>query len=56
MIDLYTASTPNGWKASVTLEELKMPYGVHEIKLSKGGQKSESFFDHESERPHPRHC
>ena len=43
MIDLYTASTPNGWKASVALEELKMPYEVHEIKLSEGGQKSERF-------------
>ncbi|MBL6952866.1 MAG: glutathione S-transferase N-terminal domain-containing protein [Alphaproteobacteria bacterium] len=43
MIDLYTASTPNGWKASVTLEELEMPYEVHEIKLSEGDQKTESF-------------
>ena len=43
MIDLYTASTPNGWKASVTLEELDLPYEVHEIKLSEGGQKTESF-------------
>ena len=43
MIDLYTASTPNGWKASVTLEELGLPYEVHEIKLSEGGQKTESF-------------
>ena len=22
MIDLYTAATPNGWKASVALEEM----------------------------------
>jgi hypothetical protein len=43
MIDLYTASTPNGWKASVTLEELELPYEVHEIKLSEGDQKTESF-------------
>ena len=27
MIDLYTAATPNGWKASVTLEELGIDYG-----------------------------
>jgi GSH-dependent disulfide-bond oxidoreductase len=28
MIDLYTASTPNGWKASVMLEEIEMPHTV----------------------------
>ena len=33
MIDLYTASTPNGWKASVALEELALPYSVHPLKL-----------------------
>ncbi|MDA1098529.1 MAG: glutathione S-transferase N-terminal domain-containing protein [Proteobacteria bacterium] len=43
MIDLYTASTPNGWKASVTLEELGIPYAVHAINLSEGEQKTESF-------------
>ncbi|RLA42749.1 MAG: glutathione S-transferase, partial [Gammaproteobacteria bacterium] len=31
MIDLYTASTPNGWKASVTLEELDLSYKVHAL-------------------------
>ncbi len=39
MIDLYTSATPNGWKASVTLEELEVPYEVHPIQLSKGEQK-----------------
>jgi len=34
MIELYTASTPNGWKASVTLEELQLPYNVHALELS----------------------
>jgi len=43
MIDLYTSGTPNGWKASVTLEELELPYTVHAIDLSKGDQKTESF-------------
>jgi glutathione S-transferase len=43
MIDLYTASTPNGWKASVTLEELALPYTVHAIDLAAGEQKSEAF-------------
>jgi glutathione S-transferase len=43
MIDLYTSATPNGWKASVTLEELGLPYEVHAIELSKGTQKEPWF-------------
>jgi glutathione S-transferase len=43
MIDLYTASTPNGWKVSITLEELSMPYKVKEIDLIRGDQKKKSF-------------
>jgi len=43
MIDLYTASTPNGWKVSVALEELALPYTVHAVDLSKGEQKTEAF-------------
>jgi GSH-dependent disulfide-bond oxidoreductase len=43
MIDLYTSPTPNGWKASVTLEELGMPYEVHPIDLSSGGQKQPDY-------------
>lgn len=39
MIDLYTAATPNGHKASVTLEELGLPYEVRAVDLSKGEQK-----------------
>ena len=44
-IDLYTASTPNGWKASVTLEELEIPYEVHPIDFSKETQKEEWFLE-----------
>ncbi|MFL2843981.1 MAG: glutathione S-transferase family protein [Alphaproteobacteria bacterium] len=43
MIDLYTASTPNGWKVSITLEELNIPYNVIPIDLIKGEQKEKSF-------------
>jgi glutathione S-transferase len=43
MIDLYTSPTPNGWKASVTLEELALPYEVHPIDLSSGAQKKPDF-------------
>ena len=43
MIDLYTASTPNGWKASIMLEELGVPYEVHKISLSDGDQKKPDY-------------
>jgi glutathione S-transferase len=39
MIELFTASTPNGWKASITLEELGEAYKVRPISLSAGEQK-----------------
>jgi glutathione S-transferase/GST-like protein len=39
MIELYTAETPNGWKASIALEELALPYTVRPISLSKNEQK-----------------
>ena len=43
MIDLYTAPTPNGWKVSVLLEELGMPYHVRAIDLTKLEQKEPWF-------------
>lgn len=43
MIDLYTAPTPNGHKASVTLEELGLEYTIHAVDLSKNKQKEEWF-------------
>ena len=43
MIDLYTASTPNGWKASVALEELGLPYEVHPIDLMTGEQREADY-------------
>jgi glutathione S-transferase len=43
MIDLYTSPTPNGWKASVTLEEMGLPYEVHAIALGKQEQKEPWF-------------
>lgn len=43
MIDLYTASTPNGWKASVMLEELELPYEVKALDLSNLDQKQAWF-------------
>lgn len=43
MITLYTAATPNGHKASVTLEELGLPYTVKALNLMKGEQKQPEF-------------
>jgi len=43
MIDLYTASTPNGWKASVALEEMGLEYTAHAVNLMKGEQKQPEF-------------
>ena len=43
MIDLYTAPTPNGWKASVTLEELGLPYQTRAVNLAKNEQKEPWF-------------
>jgi glutathione S-transferase len=39
MITLYTSATPNGWKASITLEELGLDYKVHHIHMDKQEQK-----------------
>lgn len=43
MIDLYTWATPNGWKASVTLEELGLPYTVHPIDITTNAQKDPAY-------------
>ena len=43
MIELYTSPTPNGYKTSVALEELEIPYNVHFINLMSGDQKKPEF-------------
>jgi glutathione S-transferase/GST-like protein len=43
MIELYTAPTPNGWKASIMLEEVGLPYEVRPINLLSGEQKEDWF-------------
>ena len=42
-IILYTAPTPNGWKASITLEEMGLPYEVKHLNFGEAEQKSASF-------------
>ena len=43
MIELYTAATPNGWKATITLEELGLPYRLHAVDLTKREQDTAEF-------------
>lgn len=43
MIDLYSAATPNGYKISIALEELGLPYALHALDLSQGEQKRPEF-------------
>ena len=43
MITLYTSPTPNGWKASITLEEMGLDYTVKAIDLAKGEQKEDWY-------------
>ena len=43
MIDLYTSATPNGWKVTIAMEELELPYKLHTVNLSAGEQHSNEF-------------
>lgn len=41
-INLYTAGTANGFKITIFLEELGLPYKTHALDLSADEQKQES--------------
>ena len=43
MIELFTADTPNGWKISIMLEEIKLDYKVTKINLCEGEQHEAVF-------------
>lgn len=43
MITLYTAPTPNGWKVSIALEELELPYETRVLDLGAKEQKEDWF-------------
>ncbi len=43
MIDLYTAGTPNGYKISIALEELNLPYRLQTLDILKNVQKEPWF-------------
>lgn len=43
MIDLYTWTTPNGFKARIALEEMDLEYRLHPVNLGKGEQHEPGF-------------
>ena len=43
MIDLYTDSSPNGFKATIALEELALPYRLHHVRIGAGEHRSPEF-------------
>lgn len=43
MIELYTDTTPNGWKISIALEEMGLEYNVHHIHIRDGEQKQDWY-------------
>ena len=45
MIDFYYWPTPNGWKVSILLEELGVPYKMIPVNISKGEQFTREFLD-----------
>ncbi len=42
-VQLYYWPTPNGWKISIALEEMGIPYEVHYVDIGKGEQFTEEF-------------
>jgi GST-like protein len=42
-IDLYYWPTPNGWKITIALEEMGLPYTVHLVDIGKGDQFDPEF-------------
>ena len=42
-IDLYYWPTPNGWKVTIALEEMGLPYTLHLIDIGKGDQFDPDF-------------
>jgi GST-like protein len=43
VIELFTSETPNGWKVSIALEEMGLPYEYRHIRLSQREQKQDWY-------------
>ncbi|HEY9652676.1 MAG TPA: thiol:disulfide oxidoreductase, partial [Coleofasciculaceae cyanobacterium] len=44
-IDFYYWPTPNGWKVSIMLEEVELPYNVIPVNIAAGDQFKSEFLD-----------
>jgi glutathione S-transferase len=42
-IDLHFWPTPNGWKITIALEEMGLPYTLHPVNITKGEQQHPNF-------------
>jgi len=43
VIDFYSAPTPNGYKVAIMLEELGLPYELHQLDLGAGDQRDPAY-------------
>ena len=43
MLHLYSDSSPNGFKASIALEELSLPYRLHHVRIDEGEHRQPDF-------------
>ncbi|WP_088142807.1 glutathione S-transferase family protein [Achromobacter xylosoxidans] len=43
MLNLYTDSSPNGYKATIALEELELPYRLHHVRIAQGEHRLPDF-------------
>lgn len=43
MMHLYTDNSPNGFKISIALEELELPYQLHHVRIDAGEHRSAAF-------------
>jgi GST-like protein len=43
MIDLHDWPTPDGWKISIALEEMDLPYRFHYVNIGRGNQLKREF-------------
>jgi GST-like protein len=43
MIELHYWPTPNGWKISIALEEMELPYDLHPVNIGRGAQFDPAF-------------